>query len=187
MTDSRKSSTPSVRRLSSGTHTVPHSLTPQLSDPSSTALLCSRSSPFLQKTDPSTLVRLVTPPPSINSSFASGFYDTFSNDSMVICGPYDPGTNPHQLGVQTKAWQQGKTLVYEKGKKFYPHPRSEPVHLTPYECFINRLGTPISCQLLSPSSPVEKSMIDNQPKHDFTSRESPHLPSIVDHKSSKQV
>lgn len=184
MAESRLSSTPSIQRLPSEPCSMLHSSTLYVSEPSSTAVFYSRSPPFMQETDSPALTRLATPSPSANSSITSCFYDTYSNDSMVACGPYDPRTGSRQLSTQTRVRRQGQSLVYEAGKKFYPHPRGTPVHLTPYQCFINRTGTPISCQFLTPSSPVEKSILDTQPKHNFNSRESPHLPSITDYKPS---
>lgn len=187
MAESYRSNVPNVRQPSSKSDAVSHSSTFQPSEPSSTTLLYSRSPPLPQGVDSSTLFRLATPSLSATSSTTSCLYDAPLSNPMMACGPYDPKTPSCQLNTQSKVQQQGQVLVYESGKKFYPHPRGAPVRLTPYECFISKTGTPISCQLLSPSSPAEKSVVDTKPRYDFTSRESPHLPSITDHKSSRKI
>lgn len=187
MAESRKSNIPHVRQPSSESDTVPHLSTFQPSGPSSTTLPYSRLSPLSQEVDSSTLSRLATPSLSATSSTTSCLYDPPLSASMMACGPYDPKTPSCQPNTRSKLQQQGQVLVYESGKKFYPHPRGAPVHLTPYECFINKTGTPISCQFLPPSSPAEKSVLGTLPRHDFNSRESPHLPSITNHKSSKST
>lgn len=156
MAESRKSNIPHVRQPSSESDTVPHSSTFQPSGPSSTTLPYSRLSPLSQEVDSSTLSRLATPSLSATSSTTSCLYDPPLSVSMMACGPYDPKTPSCQPNTRSKLQQQGQVLVYESGKKFYPHPRGSPVHLTPYECFINKTGTPISCQFLPPSSPAER-------------------------------
>lgn len=185
MAESRLSNTPSVQRLPTEPCSILYSSTLCISEPSSTALLYSKSPPFLRETYSPALSRLFTPSSSVNSSTTSCFYDTYSNDSMVVYGPYDPKTSSRQLSTQTRVRRQGQSLIYEEGKKLYPHPHSAPVHLTPYQCFINKTGTPISCQLLIPTSPSEKSVVDTQPKHKFNSLESPHLPSLSNYSDHK--